>query len=68
MLYWFVIGLTGFVVVSLHHSQMHGRCRLWYGSLSLGGIAFGAARADAHLLHVGELRGAAGEVHGVVET
>lgn len=55
--------LTGLVVVSLHHSQVHGRCWLRYGPLSLGGVAFGPVGADTHLLYVGELRRAGGQVH-----
>lgn len=59
--------LTGFVVVSLHDSQVHGRGRLRDGPLSLGGVAFGAARAHIHLLHAGELWGGCREVHAAVE-
>lgn len=59
--------LTGFVVVSLHDSQVHGRGRLRDGPLSLGGVAFGAARAHIHLFHAGELWGGRGEVHAAVE-
>lgn len=55
--------LTGLVVVSLHHSQVHGRCWLRYGPLSLGGVAFGPVGADTHLLYAGELRRAGGQVH-----
>lgn len=61
--------LTWLVVVSLHHSlhhpQMHGWCWLGHSSLTLGRVAFGPVRADTHLLHAGELRWAAGDVHGV---
>lgn len=57
--------LTGLIVVSLHHSQVHGRRRLGHGSLSLGGVAFGPVVADTHLLDAGELRRAAGHVQGV---
>lgn len=61
-------GLTGLIVVPLHHSKVHGggrglRCR----SLALGRVALGPVGADAHLLHGGELRGAAGDVDGAGE-
>lgn len=46
---------------------MHGRRRLRYGSLPLGGVAFGPIGADTDLVHAGELRRAAGDVHGVGE-
>lgn len=57
--------LTGLIVVSLHHSQVHRRRRLGHGSLSLGGVAFGPVVADTHLLDAGELWWAAGHVQGV---
>ncbi|MEQ2206695.1 hypothetical protein XENOCAPTIV_001788, partial [Xenoophorus captivus] len=52
-------------VVSLHHSQVHGRSWFWNSSLALGGVAFGPVGADAHLLHVGVLRRATGHVDRV---
>jgi len=57
--------VAGLVEVSLHHSQVHGRRWLGHGSLTLGGVALGPVGADAHLLHAGELRRAAGNVQRV---
>lgn len=62
------VTLTGLIVVSLHHSQVHGWCWLGYSSLTLRGVTFGPIGANTHFFYAGELRGATGDVHWVGDT